>query len=173
MDYSAGTRGIHVKPLKITILCIFSVSSSDAQKAKLPVMNIQHAKFTSCWFFGYSNWIFWFVRLCKSIILKQICMLRFFVFSIMAAKKSIVERCKHVKSQANTVYFKLGTLRRVSTYVQHVWGRKGHVTAEAGNTVGTDGAPPQVPPKLCGGRLRGWVGSAVGQREAGGWTQKK
>ncbi len=31
----------------------------------------------------------------------------------------------------------------------------GHVTVEAGNTVGTDGAPPQVPPKLCGGRLRG------------------
>jgi hypothetical protein len=66
-----------------------------------------------------------------------------------------VERCKHIKSQANTVYFKLGTLRRVSTYVQHVWGIIGHVTAEAGNTVGTDGAPPQVPPKLCGGRLRG------------------
>ncbi len=57
-----------------------------------------------------------------------------------------VERCKHVKSQATTVYFKLGTLRRVSTYVQHVWGIIGHVTAEAGNTVGTDGAPPQFPP---------------------------
>jgi hypothetical protein len=55
-----------------------------------------------------------------------------------------VERCKHVKSQANTVYFKLGKLRRVSTYAQHVWGIIGHVTAEAGNTVGTDGAPPQV-----------------------------
>jgi hypothetical protein len=55
-----------------------------------------------------------------------------------------VERCKHVKSQATTVYFKLGTLRRVSTYVQHVWRIIGHVTAEAGNTVGTDGAPPQV-----------------------------
>ncbi len=54
-----------------------------------------------------------------------------------------VERCKHVKSQANTVYFKLGTLRRVSTDVQHVWGIIGHVTAEAGNTVGTDVAPPQ------------------------------
>ncbi len=71
------------------------------------------------------------------------------------------------------MYFKLGMLRRVSTYVQHVWGIIGHVTAEAGNTVGTDGAPPQVPPKLCGGRLRGCVGSAVGRREAGGWTQKK
>ncbi len=58
-----------------------------------------------------------------------------------------MERCKHVKSQANTVYFKLGTLRRVSTYVQHVWGIIGHVTAEAGNKVGTDGAPPQVPPQ--------------------------
>ena len=54
-----------------------------------------------------------------------------------------MERCKHVKSQATTVYFKLGKLRRVSTYVQHVWGIIGHVTAEAGNTVGTDGAPPQ------------------------------
>jgi hypothetical protein len=53
-----------------------------------------------------------------------------------------VERCKHVKSQATTVYFRLGRLRRVSTYVQHVWGIIGHVTAEAGNTVGTDGAPP-------------------------------
>jgi hypothetical protein len=54
-----------------------------------------------------------------------------------------VERCKHIKSQATTVYFKLGKLRRVSTYVQHMWGIIGHVTAEAGNTVGTDGAPPQ------------------------------
>jgi hypothetical protein len=54
-----------------------------------------------------------------------------------------VGRCKHVKSQATTVYFKLGKLRRVSTYVQHVWGIIGHVTAEAGNTEGTDGAPPQ------------------------------
>jgi hypothetical protein len=56
-----------------------------------------------------------------------------------------VERCKHVKSQTTTVYFKLGTLRRVYTYVQHVWGIIGHVTAEAGNTVGTDGAPPHTP----------------------------
>jgi hypothetical protein len=54
-----------------------------------------------------------------------------------------VERCKHVKSQATTVYFRLGKLRRVSSYVQHVWGIIGHVTVEAGNTVGTDGAPPQ------------------------------
>ncbi len=84
-----------------------------------------------------------------------------------------VERCKHVKIQATTVYFKLGKLRRVSTYVQHVWGIIGHVTAEVGNTVGTDGAPPQVPPKLCGGRLRGLVGSAVGRREAGGRMLKK
>jgi hypothetical protein len=68
---------------------------------------------------------------------------------------AIVERCKHVKSQATTVYFRLGKLRRVSTYVQLMWGIIGHVTVEAGNTVGTDGAPPQVPPKLCGGRLRG------------------
>ncbi len=43
-----------------------------------------------------------------------------------------------------TVYFRLGKLRLVSTYVQHVWGIIGHVTVEAGNTVGTDGAPPQV-----------------------------
>jgi hypothetical protein len=70
-------------------------------------------------------------------------------------KFASVERCKHVKSQTATVYFSLGKLRRVSTYVQHVWGIIGHVTAKAGNTVGTDGAPPQVPPKLCGGRLRG------------------
>jgi hypothetical protein len=54
-----------------------------------------------------------------------------------------VERCEHVKSQATTVYFRLGKLRRVSTYVQHVWGIIGHMTAEAGNTEGTDGAPPQ------------------------------
>jgi hypothetical protein len=67
----------------------------------------------------------------------------------------IVERCKHVKSRATTVYFRLGRLRRVSTYVQQMWGIIGHVTVEAGNTLGTDGAPPQVPPKLCGGRLRG------------------
>ncbi len=57
-----------------------------------------------------------------------------------------VERYKHVKSQASatTVYFRLGKLRRVSTYVQHVWGIIGHVTVEAGNTVGTDGTPPQL-----------------------------
>jgi hypothetical protein len=52
-------------------------------------------------------------------------------------------RCKHVKSQATTVYFRLGKLGRVSTYVQQVWGIIGHVTVAAGNTVGTDGAPPQ------------------------------
>ena len=27
-----------------------------------------------------------------------------------------------------------------------MWGIIGHVTVEAGNAVGTDGAPPQVPP---------------------------
>ncbi len=32
------------------------------------------------------------------------------------------------------------------TYVQQMWGIIGHVTVEAGNTVGTDGAPPEVPP---------------------------
>ncbi len=58
----------------------------------------------------------------------------------------VVERCKHVKSQATTVYFRLGKLRRVTKYVQQMWGIIGHVTVEAGNTVGTDGAPPQVPP---------------------------
>jgi hypothetical protein len=31
-----------------------------------------------------------------------------------------VERCKHVKSQATTEYFRLGKLRRVYTYV-HMW----------------------------------------------------
>ncbi len=55
-----------------------------------------------------------------------------------------VERCKHVKSRATTVYFRLGRLRRISTYVQQMWGIIGHVTVEAGNTVGTDGAPPHV-----------------------------
>ncbi len=55
-----------------------------------------------------------------------------------------VKRCKHVKSRATTVYFRLGRLRRVSTYVQQMWGIIGHVTVEAGNTVGTDGAPPQL-----------------------------
>ncbi len=45
------------------------------------------------------------------------------------------------------MYFRLGRLRRVSTYVQQMWGIIGHVTVEAGNTVGTDGAPPQVPPQ--------------------------
>jgi hypothetical protein len=35
-------------------------------------------------------------------------------------KQSSVERCKHVRSQATTVYFRLGKLRQVSTYVQHV-----------------------------------------------------
>jgi hypothetical protein len=69
-----------------------------------------------------------------------------------------VERCKHVKSRATTVYFKLGKLRGVSTYVQHMWGIIGHVTAEAGNTVGTDGAPPQYPgsrgQKCTGSRIR-------------------
>jgi hypothetical protein len=54
------------------------------------------------------------------------------------------KRCKHVKSQATTVYFRLGKLRRVYTYVQHIWGIIGHVTVEAGNAVGTDGAPPQL-----------------------------
>ncbi len=53
-----------------------------------------------------------------------------------------VERCKHGKSRATTVYFRLGKLRRVYTYVQHMWGIIGHVTVEAGSTVGTDGAPP-------------------------------
>ncbi len=41
------------------------------------------------------------------------------------------------------MYFRLGRLQRVYTYVQHVWGIIGHVTAEAGSPVGTDGAPPQ------------------------------
>ena len=53
------------------------------------------------------------------------------------------------------MYFKLGRLGTVSTHVQQMWGIIGHVTVEAGSPVGTDGAPPQVPPKLCGGRLRG------------------
>ncbi len=75
--------------------------------------------------------------------------------TLIVCKVHIAERCKHVKSQATTVYFRLGKLRRVYTYVQHVWGIIGHMMVKAGNTVGTDGAPPQVPTKLCGGRLRG------------------
>ncbi len=72
-----------------------------------------------------------------------------------------MERCKHVKSQSTTVYFKLGKLRWVSTYAQHVWGIIGHLTAEAGNTVGTDGAPPQYTVMyfariLCGARIYAW-----------------
>ena len=41
-------------------------------------------------------------------------------------------RCKHVKSRVTTVYFKLGRLGRVSTYVQQMWGIRSHVTVEAG-----------------------------------------
>jgi hypothetical protein len=59
-----------------------------------------------------------------------------------------VERCKHVKSQASTVYFSQSKLGRVCTYKQHVLllGIIGHVTVKAGNVVGKDGTPPQVPP---------------------------
>ncbi len=57
-----------------------------------------------------------------------------------------VERCKHGKSQASTVYFSQGKLGRVCTYKQHVLGIIGHVTVKAGNVVGKDGTPPQVPP---------------------------
>ncbi len=67
-----------------------------------------------------------------------------------------VERCKHVKSQATTVYFRLGKLRRVSTYVHMWWGIIGHVTVEAGNTVGTDGAPPQRDQRMRESRGRAW-----------------
>jgi hypothetical protein len=42
------------------------------------------------------------------------------------------------------VYFRLDRLQRVSTHVQQMWGIIGHVTAEAGSRVGTDGAPPQA-----------------------------
>ncbi len=66
------------------------------------------------------------------------------------------------------MYFSQGKLGRVCTYIQHVWGIIGHLLVEAGNVAGTDNTPPQVPPKLCGGRLRGWVGSAGGRCEAGG-----
>jgi hypothetical protein len=40
------------------------------------------------------------------------------------------------------MYFRLGKLQRVYTYVQQMWGLIGHVTVEAGSPVGTDGAPP-------------------------------
>jgi hypothetical protein len=73
----------------------------------------------------------------------------------MGEEDPTVERCKHVKSQANTGVFQARQATAVSTYVQQMWGIIGHVTVKAGSPVGTDGAPPQVPPKLCGGRLRG------------------
>ena len=76
-------------------------------------------------------------------LLLTCCVVRLWPRVKLNAGSPDVERCKHVKSQATTVYFRLGKLRRVSTYVQHMWGIIGHVTAEAGNTVGTDGAPPQ------------------------------
>jgi hypothetical protein len=47
-----------------------------------------------------------------------------------------------LRAELLLVYFRLGRLQRVSTYVQQMWGIIGHVTVEAGNTVGTDGAPP-------------------------------
>ena len=56
----------------------------------------------------------------------------------------IVERCKHVKSQATAMYLFQARQAKASIYIcTHVWGIIGHVTVEAGNTVGTDGAPPQ------------------------------
>jgi len=81
---------------------------------------------------------------------------------------TFVEWCKHVKSQATTAYFSQGKLGWVCPYIKHVWGIEGHVTFKAWNVVGTDGTPPQVPPKLCSGRLRGWVGLAARRCEAGG-----
>ncbi len=47
-----------------------------------------------------------------------------------------------LRAELLLVYFRLGRLQRVYTYVQQMWGIIGHVTVEAGNTVGTDGAPP-------------------------------
>ncbi len=49
-----------------------------------------------------------------------------------------------------------------------MFGIIGHVTVKVGNVAGTDSTPPQVPPKLRGGRLRGRVGLAAGRCEAGG-----
>ncbi len=48
-----------------------------------------------------------------------------------------------IRARLTLVYFRLGKLQRVSTYVQQMWGIIGHVTVEAGSPVGTDGAPPQ------------------------------
>ena len=48
-----------------------------------------------------------------------------------------------LRAELLLVYFRLGRLQRVSTYVQQMWGIIGHVTVEAGNMAGTDGAPPQ------------------------------
>jgi len=49
----------------------------------------------------------------------------------MSQKGCSVERCKHVKSRATTVYFRLGRLRRVSTYVT--------CTTDVGNNRSRDG----------------------------------
>jgi hypothetical protein len=84
-----------------------------------------------------------FIRKRARGMLITCCVVRLWLCVKSNAGSPDVERCKHIKSQATTVYFRLGKLRRVSTYVQHVWGIIGHVTVEAGNTVGTDGAPPQ------------------------------
>jgi hypothetical protein len=47
-----------------------------------------------------------------------------------------------LRAELLLVYFRLGRLQRVYTYVQQMRGIIGHVTVEAGNPVGTDGAPP-------------------------------
>ncbi len=79
-------------------------------------------------------------------LLIMCCVVRLWQRVKLNAGSPDVERCKHVKSQATTVYFRLGKLKRVlvSTYVQQMWGIIGHMTVEAGNTVGTDGAPPHL-----------------------------
>ncbi len=81
-----------------------------------------------------------------------------------------VERCKHVKSQATTVYFSIGRLGRVSAYVQHSSGIIGHVTVKEGNRVETDGTPPQVPPNsaAAGSEVESVRRPGVAKQAAGG-----
>jgi hypothetical protein len=68
----------------------------------------------------------------------------------MGDKEQSVERCKHVKSQAITVYFRLGKLRRVSTFyicthvVRYNRSRDGRGRKHSRNRWCTTTGPPQT-----------------------------
>jgi hypothetical protein len=139
-------RGPHVGPCVLSLPLPPSwMLTKDFHKGVWPRCRLQsHAGKSVC-----KGWEYPLLLYVQSFIRKRArglitcCVVRLWPRVKSNAGSPDVERCKHVKSQATTVYFRLGKLRRVSTYVQHVWGIIGHVTAEAGNTVGTDGAPPQ------------------------------